>query len=230
MQLIIFLLAFISTSNQAEVKITVGDYPPFVEVYSDQHGFITEKIKSVFEQANIAIDITFSNWDDAEAYVDNANHLSYMWVKNADRKHKWLFSDPIYESKFVFLAKKKTKFVWRYYDDLVKYRIGTTESYNYGERFEYFAKQLKLNASKSDYIGVKKLLNDEVDILAIEQTVAKQILDYFPATKTKDLELVDKPYLFVLPTYLVCSKQYAKCFYYLDKFNDALKKHQSIRQ
>lgn len=230
LQCIMSITLFFSLPSYAEINITVGDYPPFVEVYSPNHGVLSQLVQDVFKLKGLETNIIYSNWDDAEQYVDNGNHLSFMWIKNSERRKKWLFSEPIYQSQFVLLAKKSNKFTWRYYDDLIPYKIGITSGYYYGDRFSYYQDKLTLEQNKSDYIGVKKLLSGKIDVLLIEHYVAKNLLTYFSKQKQSQLEIVNNPILFEQPTYLVCSKKYAKCFYYLDKFNNGLKQLKATGQ
>lgn len=224
----LLLLVFIlpvqaSTEVKDSVSIVVDDYPPYIDK-ANTDGAVTRLVSAAFAAEGIDVELEFAPWSKVEESVHYNNKLSFMWSKTAQRQQNWSFSDPLYVNRQVLVIKKGSRVFWRRLDELRRYKLGVTSHHNYGERFENYRQYLNLTDSVSDYLSIKKLIRDKVDAVVVEELVGRSLISYFPEKISAQLEVLGHEAIDSSNSYLVCSKNYAKCANYIGKFNRGLTK------
>lgn len=225
-QLLLFVFMLPVGANEAsrdKVILVVDDYPPYINK-ATQSGIVSEIVEAAFAEEGIEIELEFQPWSKVEELVDGNNKLSFMWSKTAQRNQKWSYSEPIYVNRQILVIKKGSGVFWRRLDQLRRYRLGVTSHNNYGERFENYRQYLNLTDSVSDYLSIKKLVRNKIDAVVVEELEAKFLISYFPEKTKSQLEVLDHQALDTSNSYLVCSKNYAKCANYIRLFNRGLAK------
>lgn len=205
------------------VPIKVGAHPPFIDSNAKSQGFASVIVTESFANKGIDTDIEIRSWSEAKFMLDSEKILSFGWQYTRQREKTWVFSKPVYTAKYIFLARKSARFYWTRFDELRPYRIGISHIQTYGSEFDSYVQYLKIDKSVSDYAGIKKLLNNKLDAIVIEQSVAGYLMDYLNDDDKAQLELFPQQVLHEEPYYLICAKFYAKCASYINKFNDGLK-------
>lgn len=205
------------------MHLVVDDYPPYIN-QANNAGVVTQIVTAAFAEEGIDVALEFQPWSKVEKLVDTSNKLSFMWSKTAQRKQKWSYSEPVYINKQVLVIKKGSGVYWRRLDELRRYKLGVTSHHNYGERFENYRQYLDLTDSVSDYLSIKKLVRNKVDAVVVEELAGQQLIAYFPEKTKAQLEVLAHQALDTSNSYLVCSKNYAKCANYVRTFNRGLEK------
>lgn len=226
MQLLLLVFVFPATANKPvkeTLRLVVDDYPPYIN-QADNSGIVSKVVKAAFAEEGIDVNIEFAPWAEVEELVDQQNKLSFMWSKTAQRKQKWSYSEPLYVNRQVLVIKKGSGVFWRRLDELRRYKLGVTSHHNYGERFENYRQYLNLTDSVSDYLSIKKLIRNKIDAVIMEESEARFLLSFFPEKTRNQLEVLGHQAIDSSNSYVVCSKNYAKCANYIQMFNRGLAK------
>lgn len=224
LMLFVFILPVQAVTELKDtVSIVVDDYPPYINK-AKSGGAVSKLVTEVFATENIDVELEFAPWSEVEELVHHNNKLSFMWAKTAQRQQNWSFSEPLYVNRQVLVIKKGSRVFWRRLDELRRYKLGVTSHHNYGERFENYRQYLDLTDSVSDYLSIKKLLRDKVDAVVMEELVGRSLISYFPEKVRAQLEVLGHEAIDNSNSYLVCSKNYAKCSNYIRTFNRGLAK------
>lgn len=228
----LLFLVFIAQANakgNETVNIVVDDFPPYVN-QQQPPGVITKLITKAFAEQGIKVELAFKPWSEVENLVDQENKLSFMWSRTAQRAQKWIYSDPVYANRQVLVIKKRSGVFWRRLDELRRYNLGVTSHHNYGDNFENYRQYLNLTDSVSDYLSLKKLVRGKVDAVVVEELEGRHLISFFPEKTKQQLEVLDHKAIDSSNSYLVCSKNYAKCSHFIQKFNQGLKQLKSTSQ
>lgn len=219
----------VQASSTETVNIVVDDFPPYVN-QQQPPGVITKLIKKAFADQGINTNIEYKPWSEVETMIDNDNKLSFMWSRTVQRTQKWIYSDPVYANRQILVVKKQSGVFWRRLDQLRQYNLGVTAHHNYGENFEQYRQYLNLTDSASDFLSLKKLVRGKVDAVIVEELEGRHLISFFPEKVKQQLEVLDHKALDISNSYLVCSKNYAKCSHFIQSFNRGLKQLKSTSQ
>lgn len=209
---------------QDNIKIVVGNYPPYIDQNSQTAGVITQVVKQSLLLSGVDAEITYDDWPNIENRVSSEKVLSFMWPMNMQRQRDWLFSNPVYKTDVIIVANKNSRFYWKRYDQLRDYKLGLTRGFSYGALFDEYKSFLTYEESISDYISLKNLAAGKYDGAVIEKLMAKYMLSYLSKEKQNKIEFINEPQIDSASYYLVCAKGYSKCYSYIDAFNQGLKK------
>ncbi len=222
---ILCLSSLISPAIWAEtVKISVGDYPPYIDFSANNKGFMTEIVVRSFKEANIIVDLVEHPWKRVEDIDIPRGMMSYAYIRTKEREKKFLFSDEIMTAPTIFVVRKNKKFSWSKIEDLIPYRIGISRGYSYGDNFDSFKPKLKIDIANTDLNNIQKVLADRIDIFPVDPYVGAVLIKKNFSQEDKNLlELVMEPPLTTDAMHLVCSKKISKCSYFIKKFNHGLK-------
>ena len=206
-----------------EVSLLVEQAPPYTDKVRKDKGLMSAIVIAAFNRSGVKANLKFANWNVVEKQVDKDRQVSFMWVKSKPLMKKWLFSDPIYMQQNKFAVLKKNHPSVEQLHQLRGLKIGITNGFSYGERFDEFLPKLRITRSESDYQTVNKLINEQVTMIAIDPPVATDLVTkYFKQTSMNSLRFIDAPYLSETEYYLVCAKRYGNCLNLIKKFNEGL--------
>jgi len=228
--LTIILLGAITTKTSLlhaeEITLVIGDYAPYIDDKAENKGLLSDIVVQAFAKEGITASIDFKPWKRVEENaIQKEGRLSYGWIHTTERAAKWLYSNPIYSSADVFITRADSDFSWKTLEDLKPYRIGVIRGYSQGDAFEAFKSQLQVQVADSDLANLRKLLAKRIDIFPSDPVVAAHaIRTSFTTDERSKFRVVPEPNLGVSAMHMVCAKSYAKCQYYLDKFNTGQKK------
>ncbi|WP_063339117.1 MULTISPECIES: substrate-binding periplasmic protein [unclassified Marinomonas] len=169
---------FISTLGQADqkpsVKITLGEWPPFITESQQHRGFVTHLIHDVLSEAGYAPAFAFYPWTRAykTAALGRANATA-VWMHKAEREQDFYYSEPVLNEEFVFFHLKASNFEWSEIADLSQYKLGGILSSSYGKAFDDALKQGKINIdlAPNNQVAFLKLLAGRIDALPLEKSV-----------------------------------------------------------
>lgn len=209
--------------NSEELTLVVDDYPPYIDQSQTNQGFWSEMVITAFSRVDIEATLEYKPWGRVERELNQANKVSFGYVKDSKRLQRWLFSHAISHGTSGFLVKKDREFSWKEYKDLLPYRIGRTIGYSFGNEFQQWQDKLNIDDVPEDLQNIRKLLANRIDIYATDlASSAMLIRQYFNQEQRDSLTFVSTPALTIWSAHLVCAKSFDRCPYYIKKFNDGL--------
>src|SRR5690606_13605971 len=142
-------------------------------------------VRDAFREAGYEVELRYFPWPRAllageKGQVDG----TFVWSHKPEREANFLYSDAVGEYGYVFFHLKSTPFDWRSLDDLYRFKIGGTTSYNYGEEFLQAGQdgRLSLEWVSSDELNWRKLMAGRIDLFPQDIFVGyAQLADLFPS-------------------------------------------------
>ncbi|MEH6475182.1 MAG: ABC transporter substrate-binding protein [Sneathiella sp.] len=226
--LVFSYLAFSGNAHaQSQIRITTGEWEPFLSSYSHEYGFSNHIVTEAFRNVGIDVVWGFFPWKRSYELAKKSPDwdASSIWRKTDRSEEHFLYSDRVSSSSYVFFHLKSFQFDWARFDDLAKYHIGLTNSYQYGQKFEETRKafDIKVSSSYKDEELFKMLLKGRIQLFPNDARVgAAQIRNIFSPEEAALLTFHPKRFA-VSDLHLVISKNAKNGPELIEKFNKGLK-------
>ncbi len=226
MALILFAGGDIGARAAETIRITNGEWRPFLSKDVPHYGFASHIITEAFELVGIEVEYGFFPWSRAMKLArEGAWDGTAVWGTSEERLQQFHFTDAVVPSTFAFFHLTTTTFDWDDYDDLGDLKVGGTVEYSYSSAFgaAEAAGIFRTIRGRSDEVGPKNLLKGRIDVFPGEVMVTyEQIRDTFTQQEAAWFThhakpIVDKP-LFVLLNKDVPGNEHMR-----DLFNEGLK-------
>lgn len=216
-----------SISAQDTVRITNGEWPPYLSDKLKNYGVASRIVTEAFALEGIKVEYGFFPWNRSLVLAEKGEwNGSAVWFKSPEREELFYISDPVIQSRYVFFYLQNYSFDWKTTADLRDIQIGGTIGYNYGEAFETAEREgkIKVDRCASDEMNFNKLLNDRFKIFPVDMDVGYAILH-----KLFKPEIVSMFRYHPLPLrqdslHLILSKKIEKNKQLIEVFNRGLKK------
>ncbi|WP_233468155.1 substrate-binding periplasmic protein [Zooshikella ganghwensis] len=114
-QLIILMLSLFKTtySCAVEVKITIGEWLPFIGEKLPHYGVVPHIITEVFSEFDVRVKYGFYPWQRSYKYVQSGEwNASAIWGKTEERTKDCYFSDVVYSGESVLFFLKDRPLEW----------------------------------------------------------------------------------------------------------------------
>lgn len=161
-------------SEQPELKISVGDWPPYLSSELRHNGVIAHLISDLLADEGYRVTFQFLPWPRAYSSAAAGRFdASAVWMHKAEREADFLFSAPLLDEQFVFFHLKSLPFDWQRFDDLTGMTLGGGLEYSYGPQFDAFLAEnkVKMERVSSDQQNFEKLLKERVVLYPQELNV-----------------------------------------------------------
>jgi len=228
--LFISMIFFLLLSNYCmageTVRLTNGEWPPYLSEGLKHYGVASHVVKSAFNNVGINVEYGFFPWKRAYTLAERGTwDGSVVWTPTEERNQNFYFSDPVASDVTVFFHLKSKIFDWKNYSDLKNLRIGATLSYDYGEDFAKNEKNgsIKVDRAVKDETGFKKLLVKRLDIFACNLDVGYSLIHKLYPIETASLFTNHPRPVKEAPLVLILSKKLDKNKKLIEKFNQGLK-------
>lgn len=208
-----------------ELRISVGDWPPFLTSELRHNGVMAHMISDILADEGYRVTFVFLPW--ARAYADAAAgkfDATAIWMRKAEREKDFLFSEPLLNEQFVFFHLKQQPFNWETFADLQGMKLGGGLEYSYGPEFDaYLASgQLQMERVPTTRQNFEKLLRQRVMLYPEEIHVGYATLRrHFKAEDVEKITHARKPLLNNL-SYLMLPRQLAGSQALVERFNQRL--------
>ncbi len=169
--MIMLALGGIAYADKA-VTVATGDYPPTLGRNLKHYGYANHILKLAFETQGIETKFIFLPWKRAIVSTKKGGYdLTNYWFCSEKRKKDFLCGDAVFKSNFYFFHLKSTKFDWKNYNDLKKYKFGLTLGYTYTDEF---VKMVNNGEIQGDWVpkdeqNLGKLLIGRIDIFPMSE-------------------------------------------------------------
>jgi len=229
MMMTIFVCLFLSLNSfgQETVRLTNGEWPPYLSENFKQYGVISHIVAEAFSLEGIKVEYRFYPWKRSyEVAKDNEMDGSVIWAPTPERKKDFYFSDPVLSNKKVFFHLKSYPFEWKTVNDLKGIKIGVTRGYTYGDEFDKAVKEgrLQVDEVRSDELNFKKLLGGRFDGFPIEMDVGYYLINSKLTQEESKLITHHSLPIMETPLSLILSKKAEKNKRLLELFNRGLKR------
>ncbi|MCG2580029.1 MAG: transporter substrate-binding domain-containing protein [Marinobacter sp.] len=204
------------------VRLTNGHWPPYMENTPPHYGVVSHIVTLAFAKHDTPVTYGFFPWSRARMLAEKGVwDGSVAWTCRPEMLKHFHFSDPIMAHNYVLFHRTNMDFDWDNVKDLERYRIGLTQDYNYGKKFEEAVAAGTINAeiTSSDQTNFRKLAAGRIDLFPMEPAVGMGML--------KALNLRDEITFHTTPLqsdylYLILSRRVPDSERYLKEFNDGL--------
>lgn len=193
------------------VRLTVGEWPPFVSKDLKYKGLVSRIVTEAFALENISVEYGFFPWKRSLelARLGEEWDGSAVWTVDEKRKQFFITSDPVIMRKIVFFHLKSAQFDWNDIEDLKNISIGATIGYHYGEKFQRAEKEGVISVQRipTDELNFTKLLKDRIHVFVCNITSGYSILNKVYAPETAALFTNHPKTLIENPLALILSNQ-----------------------
>ncbi|WP_163835340.1 substrate-binding periplasmic protein [Spartinivicinus ruber] len=184
-------VVFFNTAMANEtVRLTNGEWPPFMSENYKQYGAASDIVTQAFELQGIKVQYGFFLWDKALNLAQSGQwDGSLIWTWNKEREQFFHYSDSVITLRTVFFHRVDTVFDWNDWSDLQGKKVGATKGYYYGENFKKAeeAKIITVIRQPTDIANFKKLLLRKIDLFVIDTEIGYEILNMNFPTGIKNL-------------------------------------------
>ncbi len=112
---------------QDTIRLTNGDWQPFMSENGPHHGVASHVITEAFALVGVEVKYGFFPWARSlKLAKEGIWDGSAAWWDREERYPYVFYSDPVAPTTVVFFHLKSTKFDWSTYEDLRKFRIGVS--------------------------------------------------------------------------------------------------------
>ena len=178
---VLLALSFSATAqdDQDRVRITNGDWPPYLGEDEPGYGIASRIVTRAFEKAGYEVEYGFFPWSRSlylarEGYWDG----TAVWLPTEKRFEDFHVSEPVILTEYVFFHRGGMTFDWEMPADLAGYRVGLTQDYAYGEVINT-AKALDIIQTETaalDRLNFEKLIAGRIDLFPMDRVVGQQML------------------------------------------------------
>ncbi|PTS85658.1 ABC transporter substrate-binding protein [Pseudomonas sp. HMWF032] len=215
----------VQANQQPELKISVGDWPPYLSSTLKHNGVVAHLISDLMADEGYRVTFEFLPWPRAYAAAAAGRFDgTAVWMHKAEREEDFLFSAPLLDEQFVFFHLKSLPFDWQTFDDLTGMTLGGGLEYSYGPQFDAFLAEnkVKIERVSSDQQNFEKLLKERVVLYPQEMNVGYAALrSHFSAEDQAKITHHPKPLLVNL-SHLMLPKSLEGSPALLERFNKRL--------
>ena len=120
--------------------------------------------------------------------LDTQDICSFGWVKNKKRLKYWQYSRPYHADISYLWGRKDNKLRLDFLKDALKYRIGVTRGFSYGQQLDDLLSGVQTDESFDDTVNLRKLLAGRIDLFPGQALIIRPILANRFAEQADELE------------------------------------------
>ena len=163
--LLVFLILSVFMFSQETVRLTNGEWPPYMGENIRENGLMSHIVKEALAIEGYKVEYSFFPWKRSYELAKTGEWDGTVgWKKNAEREKDFYFSDPILSVKEVFFHREDLNFDWTDYEELKKYKIGISIGYSYGYDFDSMKDKLNVEETTEDLANLRKLQGKRIDL------------------------------------------------------------------
>lgn len=195
--LLLNTLVPISAAAVDSLRLTNGEWPPYLGEQLPHHGVASRIVSEAFALEGIAVQWEFHPWARSLQLAQSGRRAgSAVWLYSKEREQQFFISDPVIDSGYYLFHRKNYAFDWQTIDHLRGIRIGGTRSYDYGEAFQQAEAEgrIQVGRSTSDELNFRQLLAGRIDLFPMDKVVGFDMLhQHFSAAERAQLSFHPKP-------------------------------------
>ncbi len=178
------LLVFVCVTTSAyssdnTVKLTSGEWEPFITPRKPYKGVALDIIERAFDKSDYKVKWGFFPWGRAYSLAAHGTwDGTAIWIKTPERMKDYIFSAPVLINQEVLICNNSTKANWSSLEDLLPLRIGITMFSAHPYQQKFFAKNnreiLQLPTYETIY---KSLISNRIDCTILNSSVHQHFME-----------------------------------------------------
>ncbi|MEN8199822.1 MAG: transporter substrate-binding domain-containing protein [Thermodesulfobacteriota bacterium] len=179
---VVIITSFLPLNTHAieTIRITNGEWPPYMSKELKHYGFFSHIITEAFALQGVKVEWGFFPWKRSYIYAESGEwDATAGWSHFPHREKHFHFSDTIVDSKWVFFHLKSYPFDWSTYRDLREIKVGGTMQYAYKGALQKAEEEgvIEIERVPQDEQNLKKLLSGRIDIFPQEVEVGYEMIN-----------------------------------------------------
>ncbi|WP_102505752.1 substrate-binding periplasmic protein [Salinivibrio kushneri] len=224
----VLLLILPMLTHAQSIRLTSGEYPPFISQHLPNQGPLTEIIVLAAEEANLDITFGYFLWHESMALAQQGQWNGTVgWAFTKERALDFIYSDAIYTESAVFFHRKDKAFNWSKPEDLAGLAVGVGLGYidvNTLTRLQKSGIDVKLQEFETEEDQVHALLNNQIDIALGNKDVLLYIIKTtLSAEQARQLTYHPHPFR-VTPLHVLFSRKIKQAYEHSRAFNKGLRR------
>ncbi|MBT8766821.1 substrate-binding periplasmic protein [Metapseudomonas boanensis] len=208
-----------------EVRLTNGEWAPYLGAQLPHHGVASRIVEEAFGLEGVQVRWEFFPWARSLHLAERGERGgTAVWMRSPERERRFHISDPVIECSYYLFHLKERPLEWRRVADLRGLRLGGAIDYDYGEAFQQAEhdKQLEVKRLSNEEQGLRMLLAGRLDAFPMDTVVASVLLrERFSAAESARLSFHPKP-LRTDSLHLLLSREVAGSRELMERFNRGL--------
>mgnify|MGYP006274791887 CR=1 len=221
----VFLAFSMCYADSDDVELASCNWSPYGAEELHDGGFTVKIMEEAFERSGYDADFSFLPWKRALVGTERGKYDGlFSAYYSEERAEKFYPSDPYASTELVLCARKGFKLsTYDNIKDLSGYLFGVVRGYDNTPAIDD-ADYIKKDYAKSDLQNLKKLLNNRVDLIVIDKTLAIYQLKNSAALNANldDVKFLT-PAVAKRPIHIMFSRATANGKHLTEKFNAGLK-------
>jgi len=209
------------------VRLTNGEWPPFLSENLKYGGVISRIVKEAFAHEGVVVEYEYYPWKRAyDLALHGDRDGTVIWYYTEERAEHFFYSDSVYISKNVFFYLKEYSFDWNVLVDLKRMSIGAVSGYSNGKNIDAAEKAgiLILEKVPLEQNNIQKLLAKRIELFTSDLDVGYNILNrHFKSGEIQQITHHPKPHS-VQSMHLLLPKKSKRSQILLKQFNKGLEK------
>src|SRR5690606_33414885 len=134
--LLAFCLLFHGLAAAEEVRLTNGEWAPYLGARLPHQGVASRIVAEAFALEGVRVKWEFYPWARSMHLAERGERAgTAVWLRSPERERLFFISDPVVESTYCFFHRKDRPLDWQQVSDLKDVRLGGAIGYDYGEAF-----------------------------------------------------------------------------------------------
>lgn len=173
---IVLIHLSILTANANEITIATLEWPPYVMNSKIGQGSSAEIIKAAFNAVGHDVKFLFVPWARAIKYAKSGKVDAIAPIYHSLKREEFFyFSSSFQVSPLVLFKNSKSKIIYKTEQDLENYTLGLVRGYKNTDFIDSSTKIAKSFVQK-DLFNLKKLAQNHVELIVVDEFVAKFII------------------------------------------------------
>ncbi len=214
-----------SVSHGKDLLMVTLEHPPHsFSADGEVTGASTEVLQRIFTQMGYTPIFRLLPWRRAQAMVENGDAAGiYTYTQTPQRLATAYYSHPVSFTRDVLFKRKHDTITWKTFADLMSYRVGASDEYNYPEKFLAAAQRGTFSLSyvygvQANFLNLKRLQLQRIDLFICNPDVCGFIIKtHLP--EFDNLDYIDVPVAPVRSFHVGFSKKWPGSRQIRDEFN-----------
>jgi polar amino acid transport system substrate-binding protein len=225
----LFIILFFAQLSfaQSVVRITAGEWSPYISNDLDSKGLIVQIATEAFAQKGVTLKLGIFPWARATELSKSGEWDGTLaFAKLKERQKFYLFSDPVYIGRYVLFHLKVVPLSWNNYQDLKKVKMASTRGFGgMGDEFLKAERDgvIQVERFTSDVQSFQMLLSKRVQAVPSDLEVGYILLRRLYGEDSTKLFTHAAKAIQESPYHLVISKKTKNGEKIIETFNEGLK-------
>lgn len=195
--LCICLLVGAAPALAEDVRLTNGEWPPYLGQTLPHQGIASRIVAEAFALEGVHVQWDFYPWARSMMLAQRGQRAgTAVWLRSEQRDKDFYVSDPVVDSSYYLFHRKELQLTWNDIHDLKHLRVGGANGFDYGQAFQQAEADgsLEVRRLTTEEIGLRQLLAGRLDVFPMDKTVAFDMLhQHFTAAERAQLTFSAQP-------------------------------------